>query len=266
MLDAGSAHPRSDVAGRAAFVYGIACYCAFASCFAVTVLFVSDFGLTQTIDRPVTAAPRTALAIDIGLLLGFGVQHSVMARAGFKRRWTRVVPAAIERSTYVLATVVALSALFWQWRPIEAVVWDLDSPVTRTLVHTVLVCGWLLVLIATALINHADLSGLRQVWCRVRGRRYFTPGFVTPGPYRIVRHPLYLGWIIAFWATPHMTAGHLLFATAMTLYILVAIRFEERDLLRDHGDAYRNYRDRVPGLLPRIGTRISRMHSGRGMR
>jgi len=241
----------STASGRwGAFAFGLLAYGGFLAVFAYTIGFVSDLGVSRSIDAPVRSSPAVALAVDLGLLFLFGLQHSVMARPAFKRAWTRLVPRPVERSTYVLTTCLVLALFYWQWRPIEAVVWSPSDPVLRVSLRSLSVCGWLLVLIATALINHADLFGLRQVWTCFRRRHYFPPAFVSPGPYNIIRHPLYLGWILAFWATPHMTAGHLLFALFMTAYVRLAIAFEERDLLGEHGRKYREYRERVPMLVP----------------
>jgi protein-S-isoprenylcysteine O-methyltransferase Ste14 len=178
-----------------------------------------------------------------------------MARPAFKRVWTRIVPEPIERSTYVLASSLALILLFWQWRPLGGVVWDVQDPVGRALLLSGFAFGWLLVLVTTFLINHFDLFGLRQVWLHLRGRRYRPLPFKTPGPYRIVRHPLYVGWLFAFWATPTMTVTHLLFAVVTTSYILLAIRFEERDLVDAHPE-YSEYQKRVPMLVP-LGRRAA---------
>jgi protein-S-isoprenylcysteine O-methyltransferase Ste14 len=185
-----------------------------------------------------------------------------MARPAFKRWWTRVVPEAAERSTYVLFSSLALILLFWGWQPMGAVVWDIQDPVGRAIAYALFAFGWGLVLVTTFLINHFDLFGLRQVWLHLRGRQYTHLRFVTPGPYRLVRHPLYVGWLFAFWATPTMTMAHLLFAVVTTAYILIAIRLEERDLVEAHGDDYENYHRRVPMLLPRLFGRAGRSPAG----
>jgi protein-S-isoprenylcysteine O-methyltransferase Ste14 len=191
-----------------------------------------------------------AIAIDAGLLALFAVQHSIMARRWFKERWTRIVPPALERSTYVLLSSLALILLFWRWEPLGGVVWSVDDPVGRTVLVSLFAFGFALVLVSTFLINHFDLFGLRQVWLYLRGRSYTRLEFGTPGPYRLVRHPLYVGWFFAFWMTPTMTFAHLLFAVATTAYILIAIQFEERDLAREFGSSYEDYRRRVPMLIP----------------
>jgi protein-S-isoprenylcysteine O-methyltransferase Ste14 len=190
------------------------------------------------------------LAVDAGLLAIFAVQHSVMARRWFKLWWTRFVPQAIERSTYVLCASLALMLLFWQWRPLGGIVWSVESAAASAALWTMFGFGWTLVLVVTFLINHFDLFGLRQVWFALIDRAHPKVTFTTPGPYRMVRHPLYLGFVLAFWMTPTMTVAHLVFAAATTIYILLAIQFEERDLVAEHGVAYETYRRQVPMLLP----------------
>ena len=234
------------------FIYGLASYAGFLLVFLYTIGFVGDIVVPKTIDSGPAVPSAEAIAVNLLLLALFGLQHTIMARPLFKRWWTRLVAAPIERSTYVLISNGLLALLFWQWRPMGGMVWDVESPTGRVVLLSIFICGWLLVLIATALINHFDLFGLRQVWLYLRGRRYFPPGFVTPGPYKMVRHPLYLGWITAFWATPSMTTGHLLYAIAMTSFILVAIRFEERNLLAEHGRKYKEYLRTIPMLVPFI--------------
>jgi protein-S-isoprenylcysteine O-methyltransferase Ste14 len=185
------------------------------------------------------------------LLLGiFAVQHSLMARPFFKERWTKVVPKEAERSTYVLFSSLALILMFWQWQPMGGIVWNVQDPVARGLLLSLFAFGWLLVLATTFLINHFDLFGLRQVTLYLMGKEYTRLPFKTPGLYKFVRHPLYVGWFFAFWATPTMTAAHLVFALATTAYILIAIQWEERDLVNEHGKAYENYRRNVPMLIP----------------
>jgi protein-S-isoprenylcysteine O-methyltransferase Ste14 len=232
-----------------AFVYGVVAYAIFFATFLYAAGFVGNLVVPKSLDSAPVGPFGTSLLVNLGLLGLFAVQHSVMARPAFKRVWTRIVPPTVERSTYVLASSLALILLFWQWRPLGGVVWDLQSPLGRGLMHAGFVFGWLLVLVTTFLINHFDLFGLRQVWLHLRGRIYRPLRFTTPGPYRLVRHPLYVGWLFAFWATPTMTVTHLLFAVMTTAYILVAIRLEERDLL-DAFPEYADYRRRVPMLVP----------------
>jgi protein-S-isoprenylcysteine O-methyltransferase Ste14 len=191
-----------------------------------------------------------ALAIDVGLLTLFALQHSVMARKWFKAWWTQFVPPPVERATYVLFSSLALILLFWLWRPLGGVVWSVQDPVARLVLRTFFAFGWLLVLLSTFLINHFDLFGMRQVWLYLKGQPYAPLKFRTPGPYRLVRHPLYVGWLMVFWMTPVMTLAHLLFSLATTAYILLAIQFEERDLVREHGQTYEAYRREVPMLVP----------------
>ena len=232
-----------------AFVYGVVAYAIFFVTFLYAAGFVGNVVVPKSLDGTPVGPLGTSLLVDLGLLALFAVQHSVMARPAFKRMWTRIVPQPVERSTYVLASSLALILLFCLWRPLGGVVWDVEHPVGRALLHGGFVFGWLLVLVSTFLINHFDLFGLRQVWLHLRGRPYEPLPFRTPGPYRIVRHPLYVGWLFAFWSTPTMTVTHLVFAVMTTAYILVAIRFEERDLVAAHPE-YASYRARVPMLIP----------------
>jgi methanethiol S-methyltransferase len=231
-------------------LYGVVCYVVFLATFLYAIAFVAGVGVPKHIDNGIEAPFGVALAIDIVLLGLFAVQHSGMARPGFKRWWTRFVPAPIERSTYVLFSSLALILLFWQWRPIPDLLWNVDGPVGWVL-QALSLMGWLLVLTGTFVINHFDLFGLRQVWFFARGGAPRDEPFVTRTFYRIVRHPLMLGFLVAFWATPTMSVGHLLFALATTGYILIAVKFlEERDLVALYGDTYREYQKRVPMFLP----------------
>lgn len=229
--------------------YGGLAYLVFLGVFLYAVGFVGDFAVPRTIDVGPSAGLTEALLIDVGLLLLFAVQHSVMARDWFKERWTEIVPRHLERSTYVLIASLVLALLCWQWRPIPETVWSVSGP-GATVLWMVFALGWVIVLVTTFLIDHFSLFGLRQVWAHFRGERPEPPRFQEPGLYQYVRHPLYFGFLLAFWAIPEMTAGHLLFAGATTGYILVAIQFEERDLLRYHGRRYAEYRERVSMLIP----------------
>ena len=233
-----------------ALLYGTLCYAMFLVVFLYAIGFVMGIGVPKHIDSGATGDFASALSIDLALLGLFAVQHSGMARQGFKRWWTRIVPTPIERSTYVLLSSLVLALLFWQWRPLPLMFWDVQNPSARWALYALGALGWLLVLSSTFVINHFDLFGLRQVWLHARDRVYPETPFVVRAFYRIVRHPLYLGFMIAFWATPTMSLGHLLFAIATTGYILIAIQLEERDLITTFGDSYRDYRKRVPMLLP----------------
>jgi len=206
------------------------------------------------LDGPAVLQIGQALAINLSLLSLFALQHSVMARPWFKDWWMRFVPEPIERSVYVLASNIALILLFWQWQPMGGIVWDVQNPTGRLVLYGVFATGCLTVLWTTFLINHFDLFGLRQVWLYFRGKPYSPVGFIAPGPYKVVRHPMYIGWLTAFWATPTMSIAHLAFALGITAYILTAIFFEERDLIRLLGKSYADYRENVPMLVPRFVT------------
>jgi len=234
-----------------ALLYGAASYAVFFLTFLYAIGFVAGFGVPRHIDSGATSPWPVAVAIDLALLTLFALQHSVMARPGFKRWWTRFVPPVIERSTYVLLASLCLVALFAWWRPLPAMAWHVESEPLRWLLHAVSASGWLLVLTGTFLISHFELFGLRQVWMHARRQLPVEPSFVVRGYYRIVRHPLMLGFMLAFWSTPDMSQGHLLFAVVTSAYIVVAVKFlEERDLVAMHGETYRRYQRQVPMLLP----------------
>ena len=232
------------------FLYGAVSYAIFFATFLYAVGFIGNFAVPATMDGVPLLSAGKALLIDLGLLGIFALQHSIMARPFFKRWLTRFIPESAERSTYVLLSSAALIAMFAFWQPLGGEVWTVTDPTLRGVIWGVFAFGWLLVLVSTFLINHFDLFGLRQVWLQLIGRRYTHLKFGTPGPYKLVRHPLYLGWLFAFWATPTMTGTHLLFAFVTTAYILVAIQLEEQDLVDTLGDDYRRYRERVPMILP----------------
>jgi len=235
--------------GILTLVYGGLSYVIFFLTFLYAIGFLGNVGVPKSLDSGAFDPWLKALTIDLGLLSLFALQHSVMARPGFKRLLTRAIPAAIERSTFVLASSLALLLLFWQWRPLGGVVWEVRHEAGRALLLGGFAFGWMLVLVTTFVINHFDLFGLRQTWMAFRGQPQTGLRFVTPVLYRIVRHPLYVGWLFAFWSTPTMTVTHLLFAVVATAYILVAIQLEERDLMRAHPE-YADYRRQVPMLVP----------------
>jgi protein-S-isoprenylcysteine O-methyltransferase Ste14 len=233
-----------------AFLYGILSYVVFFITFLYAVGFVAGLAVPKSIDSGPVVPAANAMSVDIVLLLVFALQHSVMARPQFKQWWTRFVPPSIERSTYVLAASLALALLLWQWRPLPSVIWRIADPRLAAVATAISLAGWLIVLASTFLINHFELFGLQQVAHNLSRRPTAPPRFRTPLFYRFVRHPIYLGFIIAFWATPVMTAGHLLFAIVTTLYIFVGILLEEQDLVALFGDDYRRYRSQVAMLLP----------------
>lgn len=241
-----------------AFLMGlaVACYFAFFASFAYLVGFVGDVpGLPVTVDRGPEAPLAMAVFTDLALIALFGVQHSVMARGSFKAGWTRIVPAAIERSLYCLASALALAVMFVLWRPIPALVWDVRGSGMGMLLLVLFALGWTILFIATWLLNHFELFGLAQAWRNMTGAAVPADNFKTPGFYRYVRHPIYTGFVLAFWATPAMTQGHLLLAVGMTAYILIGISYEERDLIARFGDRYAEYRGKVGMLFPGLGKR-----------
>ncbi|MEJ0085733.1 MAG: methanethiol S-methyltransferase [Pseudomonadota bacterium] len=233
----------------AIFLYGIVCYAVFFGTFLYAIGFIGNLWVPKSIDSSRDVALGTALLVNLGLLGLFAVQHSVMARPWFKRAWTRIVPEPAERSTYVLFSSLALIALFWFWQPMGGVVWNITSAAGIDAMYAFYAAGWVLLLYVTFLIDHFDLFGLRQVWLQLVGRPFTAVTFKTPWLYRQVRHPLYVGWLMIFWATQTMTVAHLVFAIMTTAYILVAIQFEERDLIAAHPE-YAEYKKRVPSLIP----------------
>jgi methanethiol S-methyltransferase len=239
-------------------LYGVLAYVLFLGAFLYAIAFVGNLHSLKTIDSGEAGPLVPALIIDTLLLGLFAIQHSVMARPAFKSWWTKFVPQPVERATYVLLASLALLLLYWQWRPIPDVIWSATNPNAVLVLRAIFWTGWAVVLISTFLINHFELFGLRQVYARIRGQTLPAPVFKTPFFYKKVRHPIYLGFLLAFWATPSMSAGHLLFAIATTGYILIGIYLEERDLIALFGDQYRRYREQVSMLIPFAGRKALR--------
>jgi methanethiol S-methyltransferase len=237
------------------FAYGAAAYLVFVVTLLYAIAFVGGFAVANPLDGRPRTSLLEALLVDGALLAVFACQHSLMARRWFKERWTQIIPWSIERSTYVLCASLALALLICKWQPIGVWIWTVQDGAARALLWALFACGWAGVVSVTFLINHFDLFGLRQVWLPLVGKPYTRVPFCTPLPYRVVRHPLYLGFLLAFWATPTMTLAHLVFAVATTAYIVLAIQFEERDLEREHGVSYLQYRRTVPMLLPSLKRR-----------
>lgn len=231
-------------------LYGVGAYAIFFATYCYAAGFVTNLVVPTGLDSKPTSSFGYALGVNMGMLLLFSLQHSIMARPAFKKWWTKIVPEPIERSTYVLLSSLCLILIFWQWQPMGGILWSIDSEVGRMILHGISLLGFGIVLISTFLINHFDLFGLRQVWLYFMGKKYEHLPFKTPFFYKYVRHPLYLGWMIAFWAAPVMTAAHFLFAALCTGYMLSAIQFEERDLINVFGDKYLRYKQMAPMLIP----------------
>jgi methanethiol S-methyltransferase len=247
--------------------YGTVAYLTFVAAFLYAIGFLGNMGVPRSVDHGIGAPRGEALAVNVALLGLFAVQHSVMARSGFKRWWTRFVATSVERSTYVLIASVVLLVVFWQWRTMPAIVWNMTSPIWRAAAWSAFWLGWATVLAASFMISHFELFGLRQAYLAWRGRKPASNNsFRTPLLYRLVRHPLMVGFLIAFWSAPTMTTGHLLFAITTTGYILIAVQFEERDLAASLGQPYREYRRRVPMLVPRPGFNTRRTRADRAAR
>lgn len=247
-----SSRPAVNAGGVLALAYGAFSYAVFLVAFLYAIGFIGNLVVPKTIDSGAAAPLREALIVNVLLLGAFAIQHSVMARPGFKKWWTRIIPKSIERSTFVLLASLLLLLLYWQWRPMTAQVWAVEHSAGKILLHALYFLGWLIVFLGTFMINHFDLFGLRQVYLKLRNREYTDLDFRVAGFYKFVRHPIMLGFLIAFWAAPVMTVGRLLFAVATTGYILIALQLEERDLVNHFGEQYREYRRKTSMLMPRM--------------
>ncbi len=232
------------------FVYGVLAHLGFLVAFMYLIGFLGNFVVPKSIDSGQAGPVGQALLINVILIAIFGIPHSVMARPGFKQWWTKVVPQHIERSTYVMISNLLVALLMWQWQPMVGVIWNVEHPVGASVLWGLFGIGWVMIVLTSFVINHFDLFGLRQVYLHLRGMEYTPLEFKAKWIYQYIRHPLMLGWIIAFWSTPQMSAGHLVFAVGTTVYILIAIQFEERDLVKYHGEDYENYRRKVSMLIP----------------
>ena len=231
-------------------LYGVISYLLFFGTFLYAFGFVGNLFVPKSIDGEPQVPLAQAILINASLLLVFALQHSIMARPAFKKWWTKIIPEQAERSTYVLLSSLCLILLVWQWQPMGGFIWRIEEPIAKTILTILFIIGWLIVLISTFMINHFDLFGLRQIWFYFLGKKYEPLHFRIPFFYKYVRHPLYLGWLIAFWATPVMSAAHLLFAVLTTGYILTAIKFEEKDLITHFGEKYLSYKNWVPKIIP----------------
>jgi len=241
-----------SVGGILALIYGALSYTVFLIAFLYAIGFVGNLVVPKSIDSGTERPLQEALIVNVLLLGAFAIQHSVMARPGFKKWWTKIVPKPIERSTFVLFASLFLLLLYWQWRPILTPIWVIENSAGQILLRGLFFLGWLIVFLGTFMINHFDLFGLRQVYLNLQKREYMDLGFRTPGFYKFLRHPIMLGFLIAFWATPMMTVGHLVFTVATTGYILIALQLEERDLVNHFGEQYQKYRRKTSMLIPRL--------------
>lgn len=232
------------------FIYGLIAYLGFLFVYLYAIGFMGNFIVSRSIDSGPEGPLGTALLVNVTLLGLFAIQHSVMARKWFKNWWTRLIPEEAERSTYVLISDILLFIIFWNWQPMGGVIWDVHNTTVRFVLYSLFISGWVIVVLTSFLINHFDLFGLRQVYLYLKGREYINLEFQVPFLYRYVRHPLYIGWLLAFWATPKMTIAHLLFAVVTTVYIFMAIRVEEKDLIERFGEKYSIYRSKVPMIIP----------------